>query len=355
MDELSEHYRVLGLSPGATPAAIKQAYRDLVKVWHPDRFLHDDRLRVMAQEKLKEINGAYEILCAHEFNPTAEPAADPEPQASAEAPLPRRGKMVQLGAAILGVLLLAGAVLFFLKASPKASQKNSPPAAVVILPTTNSPHALSFDGGLGQLNIATTGALSGTFTVELWVLTRKAKTGGTILSSRSPEEWGIDIKFRQGNRFHADLGDGKRWVARNANATFAYQPDTWYHLAYVVKADEYIVYVNGANMSQHAIYPPGDPLLYDATHQLAFGIDRMNEDQFAGNLAEVRIWNTLRTQAQIVAGMHAKLIGEQPGLMGYWRFEEGTGTTTADGSGHGFTGTLSGDISWSSRPPPATY
>lgn len=56
---------ILGLTPGATLVEIKQARTDLVKVWHPDRFSHDARLRVKAGEKLKEINAAYEWLCSH--------------------------------------------------------------------------------------------------------------------------------------------------------------------------------------------------------------------------------------------------------------------------------------------------
>jgi cytoskeletal protein RodZ len=41
---------------------LKAAHRDLTKVWHPDRFLHDPRLQEKAQEKLKEFNEAYEQL-----------------------------------------------------------------------------------------------------------------------------------------------------------------------------------------------------------------------------------------------------------------------------------------------------
>jgi len=53
---------VLGLEPGATEQAVKDAYRDLVKVWHPDRFGSDARLRAKAQEKLKEVNAAFKEL-----------------------------------------------------------------------------------------------------------------------------------------------------------------------------------------------------------------------------------------------------------------------------------------------------
>src|SRR4051794_17106010 len=53
---------VLGLEPTASAQEIKAAYRDLAKVWHPDRFAHDPRLQQKAQEKLKEINDAYRRL-----------------------------------------------------------------------------------------------------------------------------------------------------------------------------------------------------------------------------------------------------------------------------------------------------
>jgi len=45
-----------------TPEQLKQAYRDLVRIWHPDRFAHDRRLQLKAESKLKEINEAYEQL-----------------------------------------------------------------------------------------------------------------------------------------------------------------------------------------------------------------------------------------------------------------------------------------------------
>lgn len=61
-DQLTECYNLLGLSPGASSAELKAAHRDLAKVWHPDRFHHDPRLQQKAEEKLKEINEAYNRL-----------------------------------------------------------------------------------------------------------------------------------------------------------------------------------------------------------------------------------------------------------------------------------------------------
>jgi len=74
--EIDEYYRILGLNPEASEEEIKQAYRDLVNVWHPDRFPHNQRLRKKANDKLREINIAYENLRARTAgdspdNPTA--------------------------------------------------------------------------------------------------------------------------------------------------------------------------------------------------------------------------------------------------------------------------------------------
>jgi hypothetical protein len=76
-DELTECYNLLGLSPGASSAELKAAHRDLAKVWHPDRFLHDPRLQQKAQEKLKEINKAYEQLGPGKAKRQKPPTASP--------------------------------------------------------------------------------------------------------------------------------------------------------------------------------------------------------------------------------------------------------------------------------------
>ena len=59
-------YRILGISPGSSKDVVKQAYRDLAQVWHPDRFQHNDRLNEKAQRNLKRVNEAYALLKDHE-------------------------------------------------------------------------------------------------------------------------------------------------------------------------------------------------------------------------------------------------------------------------------------------------
>ncbi|HTH66049.1 MAG TPA: J domain-containing protein [Gemmatimonadales bacterium] len=70
--DTTQAYGVLGLAPGATPDEVKTAYRDLVKVWHPDRFAGNERLREKAQRQLQLYNEAYERL---RDLPAAVPAA----------------------------------------------------------------------------------------------------------------------------------------------------------------------------------------------------------------------------------------------------------------------------------------
>jgi hypothetical protein len=60
----SDALNVLGLGPRATAEEIKEAHRDLTKVWHPDRFGNDARLRAKAEERLKAINAAYHTVVA---------------------------------------------------------------------------------------------------------------------------------------------------------------------------------------------------------------------------------------------------------------------------------------------------
>ena len=62
MNDIHRYYQILGLEYGASQDEIKIAYKDLVKVWHPDRFQGDSRLLEKAQEKLKEINEANDKL-----------------------------------------------------------------------------------------------------------------------------------------------------------------------------------------------------------------------------------------------------------------------------------------------------
>ncbi len=62
MEEIREYYKILNLQPGASAEEVKQAYRNLAFLWHPDRYPQDSQQQAQAEHKFKEINHAYDQL-----------------------------------------------------------------------------------------------------------------------------------------------------------------------------------------------------------------------------------------------------------------------------------------------------
>jgi len=60
-EKVKNPYEVLGIREGASEDEIKKAYRELVKKYHPDQY-RDNPLAKLAEEKLREVNEAYEYL-----------------------------------------------------------------------------------------------------------------------------------------------------------------------------------------------------------------------------------------------------------------------------------------------------
>ena len=61
-DKITNAYNILGLKPDASPEQVKQAYKKLVKKWHPDLFTNQPQELIRAKEKIRLINEAYGIL-----------------------------------------------------------------------------------------------------------------------------------------------------------------------------------------------------------------------------------------------------------------------------------------------------
>ena len=58
---MSDPYQVLGVNPNASDEEIKRAYRELARKYHPDNY-QNNPLADLAEEKMKEINEAYDIV-----------------------------------------------------------------------------------------------------------------------------------------------------------------------------------------------------------------------------------------------------------------------------------------------------
>jgi len=67
-----------------------------------------------------------------------------------------------------------------------------------------------------------------------------------------------------------------------------------------------------------------------------------------GKLDDVRIWNTVRTGAQISANYRNQLNGAQTGLVANWKFDEGSGTVALDSATTPQNAVMNGGATWAS-------
>jgi len=108
--------------------------------------------------------------------------------------------------------------------------------------------------------------------------------------------------------------------------------DQWQHLASTYDGSNISLYRNGTPV---ATYPHsghvgvGDYILFGTV-----------ETSFCGLIDEVRLWDVARSQAQIQSGLYRVLRGDEPGLVGYWRFNEGSGQAVHDLAGYDNYGRL---------------
>jgi hypothetical protein len=180
---------------------------------------------------------------------------------------------------------------------------------------------------------------AGNFTVEFWQRFDGPTTWTPTTFGLNPIVAGNNFKFHSPwnsgpDYLFWDLGSERHQKTNVNNRT------GWHHFALVKNGATTQVYWNGAliiNEAQTSSFTP-----YQADLQLPWG----GSVPYNGRIDEFRIWNVARTQAQIQTYWKRNLRGTETGLLAYWDFNEGTGSSANDKTGHGYNGTMASPPVW---------
>lgn len=212
-----------------------------------------------------------------------------------------------------------------------------------------NPYALSFDGSNDYVDFGSPAVLNitGDLTLEFWIKVDDLSAARAVIS------W---INDSAGFPFHVVLlTDGTiRFNRSESGSGQAFDSDSgevttgsWLHIActHDTAANQAVIYVDGASVKSgaHTVnVDSGDGFL---------SLSRRDGQYFDGIIDEVRVWNVVRTQTQIQDNMRAALDGDETGLAGYWKLDEGSGSTTADSTANSNDGTING-ASWTTDTAP---
>ncbi len=184
------------------------------------------------------------------------------------------------------------------------------------------------------------------FTVELWV---NPAAGQSTYANIIDNNHGSNIRWVC-QKWPTGVYDWQFGVGMSLSGgfvNFQLTPDTWQHLTLVKDVNEIRVYINGLLAGSAAVAGTingsgsGDDIWIGNWH----GGGR----NFNGYMDEIRLWNSVRTQSQIVASMSSVLPNpaSMADLVAYYRFDQGLSngnnaglTTVSDGSAYNHNGTL---------------
>lgn len=212
-------------------------------------------------------------------------------------------------------------------------------------------YALEFDGNNDLVLLPETIAVFGsgwedTKSVELWVLPQSAgvycsEVGQCdLIFGDQPRWWGISQGI---------LGGLDRiWVWNTDTIGTAsdvigipYTVNEWLHITLVHSGGNLRAYQNGVELQaipSGTTSQPGTGALPEL--RLGGMIKDITTWTFAGQIDEVRLWNTARTPAEVQADLYRELTGTESGLVAYYQMSDGSGLTLTDDSGHGWNGEL---------------
>lgn len=212
-------------------------------------------------------------------------------------------------------------------------------------PGTN--RSLSFSGTNGYVFIQDVPILdlSTDFTIEFWMRCTASfferglidKWAHSVFNFDPNRGYGITVS--NDHKLHVYLGSGPNPVM---GGTHTVDDNLWHHVALVRSAAAVTLWVDSAVDASLTFAPAlqnaAAPLILGGMSDQSLGQPAGN--YLSGGLDEVRVWNLARTPAELKASRYYTLSGLEPGLVGYWRADEGGGTLLVDWSQSGVNGTL---------------
>jgi hypothetical protein len=134
---------------------------------------------------------------------------------------------------------------------------------------------------------------------------------------------------------------GAKMVESNAVVTTS----AWTHVAVTCDGSNLLMYINGVLQNLTTTVSgtiSNSRFRFIGADPDSYGSCSGNmRNLFYGAIDEFRIWNTTRTAGQIYTTMNNRLQGNESGLVAYYQFEDGTGSSSVtDVTGHGYTGAL---------------
>ncbi len=129
---------------------------------------------------------------------------------------------------------------------------------------------------------------------------------------------------------------GKRY--RELLDNFFTEKAQWVHITWVKRGTEYKFYRNG---QLFATKPAPEIFYTNKETGYWFGLA---DNFWVGEMTELSIWNCARLDADIKNSLGERLTGKEPGLVGYWALNEGSGDTAKDVTSRNNNGKITGAI-----------
>lgn len=161
-------------------------------------------------------------------------------------------------------------------------------------------------------------------TWEAWLL---PTSDGTNVYKQFMNKEQSFVFARYNGEYQWAFGNGTSWSSPAWYSTGATAPlNEWQHVAFVKAGPNLKFFLNGQLVYENTNLT-FSALGTNASYPLTIGGRFNSSDAFAGQIDEVKIWNVARTQAEITTGMHSRVAVNATGLLGYWDFNEPSGST----------------------------